>query len=54
MRDIVTTGLDLAGLLLIVLAAALAVASVSVPAAVAVAGVLLLTVSWLLTRRSRS
>ena len=54
MRELVTTGLDLAGLLLVVAGVALAVAMVSVPAALAVAGALLLAVSWLVDRRSRS
>lgn len=54
MRDIVTTGLDLVGLLLVVAGVAMAVAAWSVPAAFGAAGVLLLAVSWMLTRRSRS
>lgn len=54
MRELVTTGLDLAGLLLVVAGVALAVATMSVPAALAVAGLLLLAVSWLVDRRSRS
>lgn len=54
MPDLVTTLLDLAGLLAVVLAVALALAVVSVPVAVGAAGVLLLGVSWLIDRRRGS
>lgn len=51
MRPLVTTGLDLAGLLLVVLAVGLAVAAWNVPAGLASAGGLLLAASWLIDRR---
>lgn len=52
--DLVTTLLDLAGLLAVVLAVALALAVVSVPVAVGAAGVLLFGASWLIDRRRGS
>lgn len=52
-RNVVTTVLDLLGLLGIVAAIALAVLPLSVPGAIASAGVGLLGVSWLIDARSR-
>ncbi len=46
-----TSWLDLAGLLLLIVAAALFVAVWTVPGAVAVAGLGLLTGSWIIDRR---
>lgn len=50
MRPLLTSLLDLFGLLLVVLAATLWVAQASVPLALAVAGAGLLGVSWLVDR----
>ena len=47
-----TTALDLLGLALLVLAAAVLAAQWSLPAALAVAGVGLLATSWLVDRRA--
>jgi len=52
MRPMITTLLDLAGLLLLVAAAAVLVAAWSLPGALAVAGVGLLAASWLVDRRT--
>lgn len=49
-----TSILDLIGSLLVISAIALAVAVYSVPGALAVAGVLLLVLSWLIDRRTRT
>ena len=53
MRELVTSLLDLVGLLLLVLGASVAVAAWSVPAGLAAAGLLLLAVSWLVDRVHR-
>ena len=53
MRHIVTDVLDLAGLLLLVAAAVVSVWPWSVPAAVLLAGVGLLGISYLIDHRSR-
>lgn len=52
-RAIVTTVLELGGMLLLVVAGALALATVSVPGAVALAGVGLIGVSAVIEARSR-
>lgn len=49
-----TSILDLIGSLLVISAIALAVAVYSVPGALAAAGVLLLVLSWLIDRRTRT
>lgn len=49
-----TTILDLLGSLLVIVAIALAVAFYTLPGALASAGVLLLGLSWLVDRRSRT
>lgn len=48
LRELLTTGLDLIGALLLIVAVSLFVATWTVPGAVGVAGVLLLAGSWLL------
>lgn len=50
MRQLLSTVLDLLGLLLLVVAAAVAVAPYTAPGALAVAGVGLLGVSWISDR----
>lgn len=52
MRSTITTLLDLAGLLLLVAAAAVFVAAWTIPGALAVAGVGFLSTSWLVDRRA--
>ncbi|MGP9031545.1 hypothetical protein ACT17S_00520 [Glutamicibacter mysorens] len=49
-----TSILDLFGSLLVIAAIALAVAAYSLPGALAAAGVLLLVLSWLIDRRTRT
>ena len=49
----VTTVLDILGSLLVILAAALFVAAYSIPAAVALAGVLVLALSLIIDRKAR-
>lgn len=49
-----TSILDLIGSLLVIAAIALAVAAYSLPGALAAAGVLLLVLSWLIDRRTRT
>lgn len=53
MRSLLTTWLDLLGMLLVIAAAAVWVATWSLPAALAVAGIGLLGVSWLVDWRGR-
>lgn len=52
-NTLLTTLLDLIGSLLIILAVALAVAVLSVPLALGIAGVMLMLLSWLVDRRYR-
>ena len=49
----ITTTLEIAGVLLVVAAAAVALAAFSVPVALATAGVLLIGTSWLAARLAR-
>lgn len=53
MFALITSLLEFVGLLLLVLAAALAVGAWSLPAGVATAGAGLVALSWLITRKGR-
>lgn len=52
MRDLITTSLDLVGLLLLVAALTVLIWPYTVPGALAAAGVGILAVGWLIDRRA--